>query len=130
MTIKPTQRGGRLQEEGCLEYGKDDSWSTTGSIYKRPLASQEVSHNNKRNSLSMRSSLVQHKLLRRREDVGREKHKAKSSKGFPIHLCHNNKSHCFLDCILDAREKELQIQQGSGRNSQVFIKNKGVQYAK
>ena len=102
MTIKPTQRGGRLQEEGCLEYGKDDSRSTTGSIYKRPLASQEVPFYNKRSGLSMRNSLVQSKRICRRKNVGRKNNKTKSTEGFPIHLCYRNKNNCFLDYILDA----------------------------
>ena len=115
MTVKQVQRGGRLQEEGCLEYGKDDSWSTTGSICQRPLASQEVSQNNERSCLSMRHALVQLERICRRENVGRKNHKTESTKSFPSYLFYNNKNNCFLDYILDAREKELQVQQGSGK---------------
>ena len=120
MTIKQMQRVGRLQEESCLEYGEDDSRSTTGSSHKRPLVSQEVSFYNQRSSLSMRNSLVQPSLICRRKRLGGENHKAKGSKGIPVHLCHYYKNNCFLDYILDAREKELQIQQGSRKHLQVF----------
>ena len=120
MTIKQTQRAGRLQEEGCLEYGEDDSRSTNGSYHKRPLACQEVPFYNQRSSLSMRNSLVQPPRICWRKSVGRENHKAKSSKGIPIHLCHYYKNNCFLDYILDAKEKELQIQQGCRKHLQVF----------
>ena len=120
MTVKQRQRAGRLQEEGCSEYGKDDSRSTNGSYYKRPLARQEVPFYNQRSSLSMRNSLVQSSSICRRKSLGRKNNKAKSSKGIPIHLCHYYKNNCFLDYILDAREKELQIQQGSRKHLQVF----------
>ena len=112
MTISPTQRGGRLQEEGCLEYGKDDSWSTTGSIYERPLACQEVSHHNQRGCVSLRYSLVQPERLCWRKNVGRKNYKTKNAEGISSYLCYHNKNNCFLDCILDARKKEFQIQQG------------------
>jgi len=109
MTVKQVQRGGRLQEEGCLEYGKDDSRSTTGSIYQRPLASQEVSQNNQRSCLSMRHTLVQFECICRRENVGRKNHKTESTESFSVYLCYNNKNNCFLDYILDSRKKELQV---------------------
>ena len=109
MTIKPIQRGGRLQEEGCLEYGKDDSRSTTGSIYERPLVSQEVSHHNQRSCLSMRYSLVQPERICRRKNVGRKNDKTKSAKGISSYICYHNKNYCFLDYILDTTEKELQV---------------------
>ncbi len=107
MTIKPTQRGGRLQEEGCLEYGKDDSRSTTRSIYERPLVSQEVSHHNQRSCLSMRYSLVQPERICWRKNVGRKNYKAKSTESISSYICYRNKNNCFLDYILDAKEKEL-----------------------
>ena len=112
MTLKQMQRAGRLQEKGCLEYGEDDSRSTTGSIYQRPLASQEVSQNNQCGCLSMRKSLVQPKRICGRKNVGRKNHKTESTKSLSVHLCYNNKNNRFFDYILDARKKELQIQQG------------------
>ena len=109
MTLKQTQRGGRLQEEGCLEYGKDDSRSTTGSIYKRPLARQKVSQDNQRSCLSIRYTLVQPERICRRENVGRKNYKTKSTKSFSVYLYCDNKNNCFLDYILDAGKKELQV---------------------
>lgn len=104
MTLKQIQRAGRLQEKGCLEeYGEDDSRSTTGSIYQRPLASQEVPFYNQRSSSSVRYPLVQPKRIGWRENVGRKNHKTTGSKSVPFHIWHNNKNNCFLDCILDAR---------------------------
>ena len=107
MTLKQTQRAGRLQEEGCLEYGEDDSWSTTGSYHQRPLACQEVSFYNQCSGLSLCYSLVYPKRICWGKNVGRASNKAKSAKSLSVRLCHNNKNNRFLDYILDAREKEL-----------------------
>ena len=109
MTLKQTQRAGRLQEEGCLEYGEDDSWSTTGSYHQRPLACQEVSLYNQRSGSSLRISLVQPKLICWRKNVGGDGHKAKGSESLSTHIRYNNKNNRFLDYILDARQKELQV---------------------
>ena len=109
MTLKQTQRAGRLQKEGCLEYGEDDSRSTTRSDNQRPLASQEVSCDNQRSSLSMRDTLEYHRRFCRRKNVGRKNYKTESTESLSIHLCYNNKNNRFFDYILDARKKELQI---------------------
>ena len=109
MTLKQTQRVGRLQKEGCSEYGEDDSRSTTGSDYKRPLACQEVSGNNQRNSVSLCNTLVQSYLVCWREGLGRKNYKKESLQSIPNHICPRNKGNCFLDYVLDVRKKELQV---------------------
>jgi len=120
MTLNQTQRAGRLQEEGCLEYGTDDSRSTTGSCYQRPLACQEVPFYNKRNNLSLRYSLVQPERICRRKSLGRKNNKKEGAESISSYLCYHNQNNCFLDYILDAREKELQVQQGRREYLQVF----------
>ena len=116
MTLKQTQRAGRLQREGCLEYGADDSWSTTGGGYKRPLASQEVSRHNQRNSVSLCNTLVQSYLVCWREVLGRNNNKKESLQSIPSYIHLTNKGNCFLSYVLDVRKKELQVRQGSNRN--------------
>ena len=116
MTVKQVQRGGRLQEEGCLEYGKDDSRSTTGSIYQRPLASQEVPRYNQRNSVSLCNTLVQSYLVCWREALGRKNYKKESLQSIPGHIHPFNKGNRFLSYVLDVKKKELQVRQGSDRN--------------
>ncbi len=109
MTIKQTQRAGRLQEEGCSEYGEDDSGSTNGSYFKRPLACQEVSRHNQRGGLSVCKLLVQPKRICWRKNVGRESYKTESAKSISALICNHYKNNCFLDYILDVRQKESQI---------------------
>ena len=116
MTLKQTQRAGRLQKEGCLEYGADDSRSTTGGGYKRPLASQEVSRYNQRNSVSLCNTLVQSYLVCWREALGRKNYKKESLQSISNHIRPFNKGNCFLGYVLDVRKKELQVRQGSNRN--------------
>ena len=109
MTIEQTKRAGRLQEEGCLEYGEDNSRSTTGSGYKRPLACQEVSFYNKRNGLSLCNALVQSYLVCWREVLGRKNNKKESLQSIPNHIRPLNKGNCFLSYVMDVRKKELQV---------------------
>ena len=116
MTIKQTQRAGRLQEEGCLEYGEDDSRSTTGGGHKRPLASQEVSLHNKRYGLPLCNTLVQSYLVLWRESLGRKNYKNKSLQSIPSNICVGYKNNCIPDYNLDAKKKDLQIRQGSNTN--------------
>ena len=116
MTLKQTQRAGRLQEKGCLEYGEDDSRSTTGGGYKRPLASQEVPRYNQRNSVSLCNTLVQSYLVCWREALGRKNYKKESLQSIPSHIHPFNKGNCFLNYVLDVRKKELQVRQGSYTN--------------
>jgi len=116
MTLKQTQRAGRLQEKGCLEYGEDDSRSTTRSGYERPLVSQKVPRHNQRNSLPLCNTLVQSYLVCWREALGRKNYKEESLQSIPNHVRPFNKGNCFLDYVLDVRKKELQVRQGSNRN--------------
>ncbi len=116
MTLKQTQRAGRLQKEGCLEYGADDSRSTTGGGYKRPLDCQEVSRYNQRNSVSLCNTLVQSYLVCWREALGRKNYKKESLQSISNHIRPFNKGNCFLGYVLDVRKKELQVRQGSNRN--------------
>ena len=100
MTIKQTQRAGRLQNEGCLEYGEDDSRSTTGSGYKRPLVSQEVSRYNQRNSDTVRKSLVQPNRLCGRKVLGNKNHKKQSLQSISNHIRMGSQNDCVPSYIL------------------------------
>lgn len=116
MTIKQTQRAGRLQNEGCLEYGEDDSRSTTRSRYKRPLACQEVSRYNQRNSDTLRKSLVRSNRLCGRKILGNKNHKKQSLQSISNYICMGNKDDCIPSYILAFKQKECTVRQGSARN--------------
>ena len=99
MTLKQTQRAGRLQKEGCLEYGEDDSRSTTRSGYKRPLVSQEVPRYNKRNSVSLCNTLVQSYLVCWREALGRKNYKKESLQSISSHIYMGSQNDCIPSYI-------------------------------
>ena len=116
MTVNQKKRAGRLQEKGYLEYGKDGSRFTARSMHERPMVSQKISRNNKRDCISMHRTLVQLERICWRKNVGRKNYKGEGSEIFPIDICNISKNNCFLDYILGTTEEELQVQQGSLRN--------------
>ena len=116
MTLKPTQRAGRLQEEGCLEDGADNSRSTTGSNNERPLDSQEVSFYNQRNSVSLCNTLVQSNRFCGRKVLGRKNNKTESLQSIPNHIRMSSQNDCVPSYILALKQKECKVRQGSTTN--------------
>ena len=116
MTLKTIQRAGRLQEEGCLEYGEDDSWTSIGSYIKRPLACQEVSFYNQRNSVSLCNTLVQSNRFCGRKVLGRKNNKTESLQSIPNHIRMGSQNDCVPSYILALKQKECKVRQGSTTN--------------
>ena len=116
MTLKQTQRAGRLQEKGYLEYGEDDSRSTTRSGYKRPLVSQKIPHHNQRNSVPLCNTLVQSNRFCGRKVLGNQSYKKQGLQSIPNHIRMGSQNDCIPSYILALKQKECKVRQGSTRN--------------
>ena len=103
------KRAGRLQEEGCSEYGADVSWTRTRSYEQRPLACQKVSSRIQTNSKIMCVTLAHSMRIPRRADVGYKYDKKKSGRRLPFNLLMVIKDGRITCDILASKQEKFRI---------------------